>query len=520
MLHPTSLPETPGIGTIGRQAHRFVDWLVTAKQSLWQILPLGPTGYGDSPYASFSTFAGNPLLIDIDMLVEQNILTSEQAMPPDYIKSSGYIDYGSVVWWKIPLLKTAAMQFLSSAQTDAQTEDYKKFKEKNAFWLNDYAFFMSIKEFYDAKAQQEKKENPMWSNYWPKPLVLREPEALKAWEEEHSQNIEIQKAIQYFFFDQWYALKQYANQKGVSVIGDIPIFVASDSADVWANRNFFQLDENCCPKAVAGVPPDYFSETGQLWGNPLYDWDAMQKDGFSWWLKRIQVALEVVDYVRIDHFRGFEAYWSVPANEKTAINGKWVTCPGRELFEKIQKTLGNIPIIAEDLGVITDGVKALRDDFKLPGMRVLQFAFDIQEAGKGGFTNSFLPHMYSPDTIVYTGTHDNNTMQGWIDSARDEEISLVQDYVSGGLNERIVGKNHLCAALISVALFSCANFAVIPLQDIFCLGSDARMNIPSTRGGINWQWRMEPEYFDNDKALWLKKMAELSGRNMQETSKN
>ncbi len=515
LLHPTSLPQTDGIGTIGKQAYKFIDWLHSANQTLWQILPLGPTGYGDSPYASFSTFAGNPLLIDIDMLVENGILTDIQATAPDYIHDTGYVDFGSVVWWKIPLLKLAASQFIDGKGNKDLHTQYESFKKEEAFWLDNYALFMSIKQFYDAKAQEEKKENCMWSNYWPKELRSRDKTALDAWISENACEVENQKAIQFFFFYQWKALKDYANKNGVSIIGDIPIFVASDSADVWANQELFQLDKDSQPIAVAGVPPDYFSETGQLWGNPLYDWDAMQKDNFSWWLQRIQATLKLVDYVRIDHFRGFEAYWSVPAKEKTAIKGKWVDCPGRKLFEVIKQELGDIPIIAEDLGVITDGVQALRDDFGLPGMRVLQFAFDINEAGSGGFVNSFLPHMYCQKTIVYTGTHDNDTMQGWIDSASDAEIELLQDYLSGGLSEKRPNKDQLCASLISLALFSCADFAIIPLQDIFALDSQARMNTPSTSGGINWQWRMEKEYFSDEKASWLKHMGTLSGRNIR-----
>ncbi len=515
LLHPTSLPTTNGIGTIGSQAKKFVDWLNSANQSLWQILPLGPTGYGDSPYASFSTFAGNPLLIDLDILVENKVLTETQIEPPDYIKASGYVDFGSVVWWKIPLLKLAASQFLKGKGSVSYKKKYDDFKMENAFWLDNYALFMSIKQHYDVKAQEEKRENAMWSNYWPKELRSREKTALAAWLSAHEHDIEVQKAIQFFFFDQWNELKKYANKKGVSIIGDIPIFVASDSADVWANQELFQLDKNSQAKSVAGVPPDYFSETGQLWGNPLYDWEAMKEDGFQWWLNRIQACLKLVDYVRIDHFRGFEAYWSVPAKEETAINGKWVTCPGNELFSAIKKELGDIPIIAEDLGVITEGVEKLRDDFGLPGMRVLQFAFDINEAGSGGFVNPFLPHMYNQKTIVYTGTHDNDTMQGWINSAQDEEIELLQEYLSGGLSERRPNRDQLCASLISLALFSCADFAIIPLQDLFSLDSRARMNTPSTSGGTNWQWRMGEEYFSEEKASWLKYMGKLSGRNMR-----
>ncbi len=515
LLHPTSLPTTNGIGTIGQQAYKFVDWLHLANQSLWQVLPLGPTGYGDSPYASFSTFAGNPLLIDLDILVEKKILSEKQIFPPEYISSSGYIDFGSVVWWKIPLLKLAANQFLDGEGNTNYKKDFEIFKIENAFWLDNYALFMSIKQHYDSKAQEEKKENAMWSNYWPHELRSRDKKALEIWLTENERDVDIQKVIQFFFFSQWNDLKEYANNKGVSIIGDIPIFVASDSADVWANQELFQLDNKSQPKAVAGVPPDYFSETGQLWGNPLYDWDAMKEDGFTWWIRRIQACLKLVDYVRIDHFRGFEAYWSVPAKEKTAVNGKWVSCPGREFFEVIQKELGDIPIIAEDLGVITEGVEKLRDDFGLPGMRVLQFAFDINEVSSSGSVNSFLPHMYCKKTIVYTGTHDNDTLQGWIDSISDAEIEYIQEYLSGGLSERKPRREQLCASLISLALFSSADFAIIPLQDLFSLDSRARMNTPSTRGGTNWQWRMEEEYFSEEKAAWMKHMGKLSGRNLR-----
>lgn len=513
LLHPTSLPETPGIGTIGKQAYKFVDWLVSARQTLWQILPYGPTGYGDSPYASFSTFAGNPLLIDIDMLVESGFLTQEQANPPEWIKSEGYVDFGSVVWWKLPLLKTAASQFLDK-KDNSERVAYEAFKNDNASWLDNYSIFMSIKEFYDAKAKEEDRFGAMWSNYWPKDLATHEPKAVSDWHASHVKESEIHKVIQYFFFKQWRALKKYANEHGIKIIGDIPIFVAADSSDVWANQHLFQLDENGRAKFVAGVPPDYFSATGQLWGNPLYDWDAMEKDNYSWWIWRIKAMLSQVDYVRIDHFRGFEAYWSIPAGEETAINGKWITGPDHKLFEKIGSALGDIPIIAEDLGLITEGVKKLRDDFELPGMKVLQFAFDANEAGKGGFTNAFLPHMFDQNCVVYTGTHDNDTMQGWLNKATKEEIDIVSKYLSGGISEATLPKESLCYGLIRLAISSTAKFAVIPMQDIFALADEGRMNTPSTTGGHNWQWRMSSDMFSAEKADWLKNMSVLYGRNM------
>lgn len=511
LLHPTCLPETPGIGTIGKQAYRFVDWLCSAGQTLWQILPIGPTGYGDSPYASFSTFAGNPLMIDLDNLVERGWADSTSVVPPDYIRTSGPVDFGSVVWWKIPVLKQAAEHFLSSASAADRTA-YEKFKNDSAGWLDNYSIFMSIKEFYDAKAQEENRSGAMWSNYWPQPLASHEPKAVSDWHASHVRESEVHKAIQFFFFTQWFALKDYANKKGISIIGDIPIFVAADSADVWANQHLFQLDKDGKSTAVAGVPPDYFSATGQLWGNPLYDWDAMRKENYHWWVRRIQAMLRVVDFVRIDHFRGFEAYWSVPAGEKTAVNGKWMPGPARELFEVIKERLGDIPIVAEDLGLITEGVRKLRDDFELPGMKILQFAFDLGEAGKDGFVNPFLPHMYTPNCVVYTGTHDNDTMQGWLDKASDEEIALISEYLEGP--DALLTRSELCPRLVQAAFASVAKFAVVPMQDVFGIGDEGRINTPSTSDGKNWIWRMDSSLFDGKAAAWLRRLGLLYGRNI------
>lgn len=516
LLHPTSLPGSPGIGTIGAEACRFVDWLHSANQSLWQILPLSPTGYGDSPYASFSTYAGNPLVIDLDILASDGWLDAPQIIPPDYITTSSRIDFGSVVYWKIPLLKTAAKQFLQRAVPGIRSS-YEAFKNDNATWLDNYSVFMNIKEFYDAKAEEQKIKGAMWSNFWPEDLRSHNPKAISDWHASHVQECEVYKVIQYFFFSQWNALKEYAHNEGVSIVGDVPIFVAADSADVWANQHLFQLDEDGKALAVAGVPPDYFSKTGQLWGNPLYNWDALKKEHYSWWVKRIKAQLAMVDYLRIDHFRGFEAYWSVPAGEKTAINGKWMPGPDHDLFKVIQEELGDIPIIAEDLGLITDGVRRLRDDFSLPGMKILQFAFDANEAGKSGCTNPFLPHMYSKNCVVYTGTHDNSTMQGWLEHATDAEKALVANYL--GMNpEKIkerVENGEMCMALVRLAFSSVANFAVVPMQDVLALNDDARMNVPSTTGGINWQWRMTQENFNPEKAAWLKQCSLLYGRNLK-----
>ncbi len=508
LLHPTSLPTTPGIGTLGSEAYRFVDWLSDAGQTLWQILPLGPTGYGDSPYASFSTFAGNPLLVDLDILVAQGYLTQDDVIPPDYIKDSGPVDFGSVVWWKTPILKKAAKKFLESADT----RDFNDFLRRNASWLDDFALFMDIKEFHDAQAQEQGLQGKLWNNFWPKELATRDAKALREWARSRGAFLDSHKAIQFFFFSQWAALKKYANDKGISIIGDVPIFVAADSADVWSNQRLFQLNRDGTPKAVAGVPPDYFSATGQLWGNPLYDWHAMKKDGYAWWVARIRHILDLVDYIRVDHFRGFEAYWAIPAGEPTAINGRWVKGPDHDFFRTIRKKLGDLPILAEDLGLITDEVKRLRDDFSLPGMKVLQFAFDVSEAGKEGFTNPFLPHMYGENSVVYTGTHDNDTMRGWIDNASPAEISLVHDYLGGKTaQEDIVGE------LVRVSLMSVAVFAIFPLQDIYGLGSETRMNTPSTLGN-NWTWRMDRALLENSRAAWLKKLSRLYARNIRHLS--
>ena len=428
LLHPTSLPDTPGIGTIGKQAFKFIDWLVSAGQSLWQVLPLGPTGYGDSPYASFSTFAGQPLIIDLEELIKDNLLSYDDTVAPPYIKNNGPIDFGAVVFWKNPILKKAAANFQKKTAHPLRKE-YEEFLKEKKDWLDEYALFMDIKSFYDEKAQQENLTGRMWSNFWPHDLAVHDEKAVNEWKKEHKESIEQQKIIQFFFFHQWNKLKKYANSKGISIIGDIPIFVAPDSVDVWANQSLFQLNENGEPKAVAGVPPDYFSATGQLWGNPLYDWDAMAKDGYAWWIKRIKAMLSVVDFIRIDHFRGFEAYWSIPYGEETAINGKWVKGPDHALFKAIKEKLGDLPILAEDLGLITYEVKVLRDDFNLPGMKVLQFAFDANEAGKDGMVNAFLPHMYTQNCLVYTGTHDNDTLRGWIDQASESELMLIRDYL-------------------------------------------------------------------------------------------
>lgn len=521
LLHPTSLPESYGIGTIGKSAYKFIDWLEESKQSLWQVLPLGPTGYGDSPYASFSTFAGNPLLIDLDMLVEKGWADKKEVRPADYIKKEGNVDFGAVVWWKIPVLKNCALYFLKNASAEDKGL-YKQFCKDKASWLNMFALFMSLKQFYDAKAAEEKPESSMWNVYWPKEYATCDSAALKNWEKEHAEEVEVLKVIQFFFDAQWTSLKKYANEKGIKIIGDIPIFVAPDSADVWSNQKFFQLDENGRPLCVAGVPPDYFCADGQLWGNPLYNWDEMKADGYKWWIARIKRVFELTDVLRIDHFRGFEAYWSVPFGEKTAINGKWIKGPGVDLFKTIKKKLGDLPVIAEDLGVITDEVRQLRDDCNFPGMKVLQFAFSPDEIKQNGMVNYFMPHNFeTSNCVVYTGTHDNDTMQGWLENASDEQVLIVGQYIYGKklTVEKVraaIKSGDMRKNLIKAVIASTANYAVVPMQDVAGVGNEGRMNMPSTTGA-NWTWRMNKNDLKKGVAEELAFISDLYGRNLKKT---
>ena len=524
LLHPTSLPSSAGIGTLGKSAFAFVDFLEKARVSLWQVLPLGPTGYGDSPYQSFSTFALNPLVIDLDALSERGWARPTDIVPPKFIKSKGDVDFGAVVWWKLPVLRKCADYFAEHAN-DADRADYSGFCKKNKFWLDDYASFMSIKTHHDLQAasESEKKGKQVlgtWNLYWKKDLARHDKTAVSAWNKAHKAEVEQYKIIQFFAAMQWATLKAYANGKGISIIGDIPIFVAPDSADVWANQKLFQLNARGVPKCVAGVPPDYFSATGQLWGNPLYDWRAMKADGYKWWIARIKKLLELTDYVRIDHFRGFEAYWAVPYGAPTAEKGEWKKGPGRALFDAIKKVLGDLPLIAEDLGVITDGVRKLRDGLELPGMKILQFAFDVNERRAGNLVNAFLPHMYALPCVVYTGTHDNDTTQGYLASVDDEQLCLIASYVQGQTvsaeqAKKLRKNGELLRGLIRLAFASTAQFAVIPMQDVYKLGTKARMNMPSTSGS-NWSWRMSDDMLSGEKAdkaaAWLSELAALYGR--------
>lgn len=459
LLHPTSLPGEFGIGDLGPAAYSFVDFLAEAKQRYWQILPLGPTGYGDSPYGSFSAFAGNTLLISPQKLAEDGLLDAATlSAKPEF--SSTNVDFGGVYEWKGKIIPLAAKAFDIEAN-----EAYAKFYRENSWWLDDYAAYRAI------KADQGQKP---WYE-WPDGLKLRKVEALDEAATNLADQIAVEKIAQFFFHSQWSELKGYANGKGVAIIGDIPIFVALDSADVWCNQSKFKLEPNGSPTVVSGVPPDYFSKTGQLWGNPIYDWDAMRADGFGWWLARVAAALRQVDVIRIDHFRGFAAAWEVPGGDATAENGQWVDAPGGEIFTAIRQRLGDIPMIAEDLGVITPDVDRLRDAFDLPGMRILQYAFG------GDAHNLHLPHNFIRNCVVYSGTHDNETTAGWWKKLSKEAKAHLKQYLSTTARE----PNW---ELMKAAWSSVAHTAIAPLQDVLGLDNKARMNVPASTGG-NWSWR-------------------------------
>jgi 4-alpha-glucanotransferase len=466
LLHPTSLPGPYGIGDIGPRAHAWVDQLSRARQAWWQVLPLGPTGYADSPYQSFSAFAGNPNLLSPDALIESGLLRRSDLGAESF--AAGEVDYARVIPFKRGLLQAAWEHFLTGPGASLR-EELETFCQQEAHWLVDFARFMALKDTYEGKSWQE----------WPKPWRVRAPGALAEADRDLSDAIGRHRFGQFLFFRQWNALKAYANSLGVRLIGDVPIFVAADSADVWANPELFLLDEQLRPRAVAGVPPDYFSPTGQLWGNPLYDWDAMRRTGYAWWVGRLGATLREVDVVRLDHFRGFQAYWEVPAGSPTAEGGRWVPGPGEELLSTLARELGTLPLIAEDLGVITPEVDSLRKRFGLPGMRILQFAFG------GAVEERFLPHNFENPTVVYTGTHDNDTTRGWFDKVTPEERRFTLEYL---------GRDGSDTAwdLIRLAWASVAHWAIAPLQDVLALGSEARMNTPGRAGG-NWRWRFSED---------------------------
>ena len=471
ILHPSSLPGPDGIGDLGPEAYRWVNYLAESGCSLWQILPLGPTGYGDSPYQCFSAFAGNPYLVSPALLLEESLLTREDlADRPDFPADS--VDFGPVIQWKLTLLDRAFKRFQKSTAARRKAE-YEQFQTAQSAWLPDFALFKAIKEAQGGGS---------WEN-WPFPLRKREPETLAHFAATHADAIQRQIFRQFLFYRQWQALRQYANQKGISVIGDAPIFVSYDSADAWSHPDLFYIDDEGKPTAVAGVPPDYFSATGQLWGNPLYRWDVHKQSGYAWWIERIHATLNLFDIIRLDHFRGFAGYWEVPAGNLTAENGKWMPGPGIDLFEAIRAALGGLPIIAEDLGEITPDVIALRDGLGLPGMKVFQFAFSADA------DDPFLTHNYPSNCVAYTGTHDNDTSVGWYQKAPENERDFVRRYLARSGDD--IAYDFIRAIWISVAAY-----ALAPMQDWLRLGTESRMNYPGKASG-NWSWRLLPGQLDD-----------------------
>lgn len=468
LLHPTSLPSPHGIGDLGQSAYEFINFMERSGQTLWQILPLGPTGYDHSPYTmNFSAFAGNPLMVSLEKLVDEELLKADEVTPLADAPE-GRVSFSKVIPHKMALLRKAFERF---SDRDS-TPELEKFSAEQGWWLEDFVLFMALLEANDGKP---------WSQ-WEPSIARREPEAMKAKAEELKESVAFQRFVQFKFFEQWMALRKYANDKKIQIIGDVSIYVCHNSSDVWAHPKLFKLNPETLESAyIAGVPPDYFSETGQLWGNPVYDWDACQATDFEWWISRFKATLQYVDWVRVDHFRGFEAYWQVPASEETAMNGEWVKAPGDAFFETLAEKLGDLPVLAEDLGVITPEVEALRDRFEFPGMKILMFAF-------GGDPNdTHLPHTYPTNCIVYSGTHDNDTAIGWWETLPQSGKQFLAQYLDLGNPDDIQEINWV---LIDTALKSKADLAIVPLQDLFGLGHSARMNDPSVIPN-NWRWRYE-----------------------------
>jgi len=502
LLHPTSLPGPHGIGEMGPAVTDFLDFLAFAGQSLWQVLPLGPTGYGDSPYACFSSFAGNPLLVSLESLVGQGLLTPADLRGRPAFPANR-VDFGRLIPWKLPLLSLAARRFLAGAGGPAR-ERFDAFCAAERLWLDDDCLFTALKQVFDGRARAAGRDGGAWNDSWDRDVALREPAAMQRWRAALAEEIAVQQVIQFLFFEQWDAIRREAAARSIRIIGDLPIFAAPDSVDVWANRECFLLDAEGRPTVVSGVPPDYFAATGQLWGNPLYDWAEMERQGFRFWVARVRATKRLFDFTRIDHFRGFDACWTVPSGEPTAERGSWVESPGVKLFESLECELGPLPLIAEDLGVITPGVHALRDRFGLPGMRILQFAFDAGEAGTLGPGNRFLPHNHEPDSVVYTGTHDNDTTRGWYAGRTDAERRYIDSYAPPSDPE-------MEWRFIRMALASVCRFAVVPLQDALGLGPEARMNTPGTSGG-NWAWRFTEGTLNGGIAEKLRGLTETYGR--------
>ena len=525
LLHVTSLPGQYGIGDLGPEARRFAEWLAAGKQTMWQMLPLAPTGYGDSPYQALSAFAGNTLLISIEDLVRDGLLDrSDLETAPQF--SEGAVDFEAVKRFKLPLLRKAHERFcgLTSFNANHRGQDelvgaeYVQFEQESAAWLEEYALFAALKAAHGQRAWVE----------WERPLRKREDSALAQAREQLRDEIEVEKFAQFIFARQWKALREYCRERGVRLMGDLPIYVAHDSADVWTHPELFLLDEEGRARVVAGVPPDYFSATGQLWGNPIYDWERHEESGFRWWIARVRAMLSQFDFLRIDHFRGFEAYWAVPGGDKTAERGQWVKAPGQKLFEALEAALGELPVLAENLGVITAEVEALRTRFRLPGMAILQFAF-----GNDAQAPYFKPHNYTQDRVAYSGTHDNDTVVGWWERREPtatesaEEIRKQHEYAAKYLGLSFVpaesqshevtkSRSHDFAvgvnwAFIRALMASVAECVIFPMQDVLGLGTESRMNYPGTSSG-NWRWRARPEELRSSDAELLRELAEIYER--------
>jgi 4-alpha-glucanotransferase len=486
LLHITSLPSLGGIGDLGPAAYDFANFLTASKQHLWQVLPLSPTGYGNSPYAALSAFAGNPLLISLERLADRGWISYKRltSLPG----RTGNVDYDTVVRAKMPLLEEAARNFLHDHDSEEWSR-YEAYTRTNWTWLESYALYSVLRKKYTGAA---------W-NVWPADLAHRDPQTLDRIRHDHADEIAIQQILQFTFDDQWTSLREYCGERGIKLIGDVAIFVNYDSADVWTRPDLFELDDHLAPIRVAGVPPDYFSKTGQRWGNPLYRWDVIRRNGFVWWIDRMRRARHLYDIIRLDHFRGFEAFWAIPAANKTAEYGEWIKAPGAELFESIGRALGELPFIAEDLGIITPEVDALRDRFRLPGMRILQFGFNSRKA------HDYLPHRYINNCVVYTGTHDNNTTQGWWDEeATKVEKTAAKAYLGASRKDFVW-------AMIRAVETSVADICIVPVQDLLCLPEEARMNMPSRAGG-NWAWRCPENALTLELAAKLAALAESSDR--------
>ena len=494
LVHPTAFPSRYGIGDLGQTAYDFIDFLKRAGQSIWQCLPLGPTGFGDSPYQAYSAFAGQPLLISPDKLIEFGLLNKEDiADVPEYSKNK--VEYTRVVEFKTKLLKTAYSNFLKITDIDLKTE-YDTFCKEHEFWLTDYALFMALKDNQNGKKWTE------WEPKFKLPTEAVKTQALI----DLNPSVDYYRFVQFVFFKQWYELKKYANDNDILIIGDIPIFVSPDSSDAWANKELFQLDDEGYPSVTAGVPPDYFSETGQMWGNPLYNWDYHKRSGYAWWISRIRHQLTQTDIFRIDHFRGFEAYWAIPSDAKTAMEGKWIKGPANDFFDHVLEAFHceSLPIIAEDLGIITPEVEALRDAYNLPGMKILQFAFN--ELGDG----AYYPYNFTENCVCYTGTHDNDTTVGWYWNASPASQDKVRRYLS-------CDGSNIHWDMIRLAMGSVARYVVFPLQDVLGLGSDCRMNIPGLGIG-NWAWRFEKDDLKDWMHIYLNAMSKVFWRNQKPVS--